>query len=299
MNNKSLPWIRVETKLTITLPNGHPKTVSEVENKKLFDQTIEYIKSGQWDKIPDLLDTKSAIFNFSDGNFEVVNGVVHVQGKPVPNGLSKKIIAFAKENLPYKPLLKFWDKLNKNPSFYVVNSLYEFLEKNDYPITDDGDIIAYKGVRNDWTDNYTGTILNTIGTTVSMPRNEVDNNPDKSCSNGFHVGNYTFATSYSNNGHMIMASVDPENVVSMPNAYDFTKMRVCSYSILKEVFAEEKGNLYQKETIDNSEEDEYDNDSYMMCDCFNYDCEEYGAHHNSCECKLLDNDSSCSFKNEI
>ncbi len=297
----NLPWIKAGNKITIILPNGQSKTVTDGDSN--YESVLNCIKISDWDKIISLLDTKTAIFNFSDGVFEVINNIVHVEGKPVPNGLSKKIIEFAKEDLPYKPLLNFWDKLNKNPSFSVVQSLYEFLERNEYPITKEGDIIAYKGVKADWTDCHTGTIVNSIGSTISMPRNEVDNNPDKTCSYGFHIGNFGFSWNYGASGHMIMVSVNPENVVSMPNAYDFSKMRVCEYTILSEVTVEEKGNLYKtvdkctsSDYIDHCSDDDDQLETDSGCDCYNYSCDEYNAHHNSCLCCLLENKDDCDFE---
>src|SRR4051812_2451669 len=126
MTIEALTWMRTGSKLTVILPNGQPKTVNEGE--AAYDAVLEAIRSRNWDVIPDLLDPKTAIYNFSDGIFEVIDGIVHVEGKPVPNGLSKKIIGFSKEGLPYKPLLNFWNKLKHNPSFHVVNSLFEFLD---------------------------------------------------------------------------------------------------------------------------------------------------------------------------
>lgn len=276
-----LIWMRTGNKLTVILPNGQPKTT--VEGNGNYEAVLEAIRERNWDVIPDLLDPKAAIFNFSDGVFEVINNIVHVEGKPVPEGLSKKIVGFAKDGLPYKPLLNFWNKLQRNPSYRNVQSLFEFLDRNEYPITEDGDIIAYKGVKEDWTDCHTGTILNTIGKTISMPRNEVNDNPELSCQKGFHCANYSFAWGYGASGHMIMVSVNPEHVVSMPNAYDFAKMRVCEYKVLSEVKQEEKGNLYTS-TIDNTSDVtyEYDNgsrfeddeESFYTC----YECDGAGCY---------------------
>ena len=97
-----------------------------------------------------------------------------------------------------------------------------------------------------------------------MPRNEVNDNPNLACQAGFHVANFSFAWSYGSGGHMIMVSVDPQMVVSMPNAYEFTKMRVCEYTILSEVTKEQKGNLYkamQDDKVDSSSKYDYDNGS--------------------------------------
>ncbi len=272
MTTNALVWIKTNNKITVILPNGQPKTT--VEGDGNYEPVLQAIRDRNWDAIPDLLDPKVAIYNFSDGKFEVVDGVVHVEGKPVPNGLSRKIIAFAKEGLPYAPLLNFWKKLQNNPSWRNVQGLFEFLELKDYPITESGDIIAYKGVRSDWMDRYSGTISNKIGNVVKMPRNEVNDNPELECQKGFHVSDYTFALSYSGcDGHMTMVSVNPEHVVSMPNAYHFTKMRVCEYTVLSEVTKEEKGNLYRAPEVDNTSEDDYNNGSRYE-DESEYDCNE-------------------------
>jgi hypothetical protein len=280
MTIEALTWIRTGNKLTVILPNGQPKTVTEGE--AVYETVLEAIKSRNWDSIPDLLDPKTAIYNFSDGLFEVIDGTVHVEGKSVPDGLSKKIIGFSKEGLPYKPLLNFWNKLQKNPSYRNIQGLFDFLDKNEYPITEDGDIIAYKGVNEDWTDCHTGTIHNYVGKTISMPRNEVNDNPNESCSRGFHCANFGYAWSYGSRGHMIMISVNPEHVVSMPNAYDFTKMRICEYTILSEVKNEEKGNLY-KPTVDSSENKSYDSDNGSEDDSDEY-CNYCDELLKYCEC---------------
>src|ERR1700748_3323569 len=260
---ESLTWLKAGNKITVVLPNGQPKTVTEGDSN--YEPVLQAIRDRNWEIIPDLLDPKAQIYNFSDGVFQVVDGTVHVEGKPVPDALSRKIISFSKENLPYMPLLNFWKKLNNNPSFHVKNSLFEFLDRNEYPITEDGDIIAYKGIKEDWTDCYTGKILNTVGKTVSMPRNEVNDNPNQKCSFGFHCANWEFSWGYGNKGHMIMISVNPENIVSMPNAYEFTKMRICEYTVIKEVFKEDKGKLYRTSI-------EEDNDCDGECDTCS--CEE-------------------------
>jgi len=312
MTITNLTWIKTDDKITVILPNGQPKTI--VKGHANYDTVLQAIKDRNFDIIPDLLDIKSTIYNFSDGVFEVVDNIVHLQGKPVPEALSKKIIDFAKEGLPYKPLLNFWNKLQNNPSYHVVNSLFEFLDKNNYPITEDGDIIAYKGINKDWTDCYTGKILNTIGETISMPRNEVNDDPEVACSRGFHVANWGFSWSYGSGGHMIMVSVNPEDVVSMPNAYDFTKMRVCRYKVLSKVVEEMKGKFY-KPSVDNSDTDD-DNDDECHncgcdicgcynsenniteeCDCFNYSCDEYNSHHENCNCNS--DDEECCFKDSF
>lgn len=53
--------------------------------------------------------------------------------------------------------------------------LYKFLEHNGHPITKNGNFIAYKKVTEDFKDCHTKSIDNNIGETVSMAREDVDN----------------------------------------------------------------------------------------------------------------------------
>src|SRR5690606_34879601 len=68
-------------------------------------------------------------------------------------------------------------------------------------------------------------------------RNQVDDNPEHTCSKGLHVAgwNYAAGTAYGGASRYLMIKVSPEHVVSVPVDYDFQKMRVCQYEVIKEV----------------------------------------------------------------
>ena len=191
--------------------------------------------------------------------------------------------------MPYEPLLNFWVKLQKNPSHRAVNSLYDFLLAHNYPITPEGNFIAYRGVKADWTDQHTGTMDNSVGTVVSMPRNEVDENPDHTCSTGLHIGNWEHANgSYglAQGGHTVMVEVSPENVVSIPSAYENAKMRVCEFKVLQEVEGKITGNLYNPNFVSHDEEEDDSDEECYYEHKINYDsdCEEEDCCHNiGCE----------------
>lgn len=203
----------------------------------LADRLIKAIKEGRLQEIPALVSASKRIEIFSKGNFKVENGQVLVNGVAAPHALSNKIIRFSNDGLPFQPLVKFAENLQKNPSFRAVNELFTFLEKNDHPITENGNFIAYKRVRSTFKDIHSNTMDNSVGKTVEIPRNQVDEDSSRTCSHGLHVANWDyahlhFASSDSASDVMLEVEVNPADVVAIPIDYNNSKMRVCKYKVL-------------------------------------------------------------------
>jgi len=243
-------------------------------NSKTGEQVIAALKSGNKDLIPDLVDQERKVANFSKGNCEIKNGNLFLDGKKVSDYLGKKIMSFMENNLPYEPLLEFSKKLSKNPSFRAVNELYEFLEKNNHPLTEDGNFIAYKKVREDFYDCHTGTMLNSPGSILSMPRNEVDEDSTRTCSSGLHVANWDYADNFYTGGVMLEIEVNPEHVCAIPEDYNQSKMRVCEYKVLEKVDRPHSlgTELKKKEVITSALTDDYREDEDDK-----YECESCGG----------------------
>lgn len=234
---------------------------------------LEAIKANDEEKVKELVDLALKIKAQSKGLFEVRNGAVYVEDQQLPVSLGKKIIDYSDAGLPYDSLIAFWNRLKKNPSFRSVQCLFNFLDHNQVPLTEDGCFVAFKGVRKDFKDIHSGTIDNTPGTTVKMPRNEVNDDPNQTCSSGLHVAgwNYAAGTAYGDAGRYLEIKVDPEHVVAVPTDYNFQKMRVCEYYVVKEV-TEKPSNILiasgpeyccdiEDDDYDDEEEDE-DDDYY-------------------------------------
>lgn len=256
----------------------------------LADKLILALKEKRNDDIPDIVDAASRIKKFSKGTFVVQDGEILVNGVPAPAALGKKILKFSNEGLPYEPLVKFAEKLQLNPSFRAVNELFSFLEKNDHPITEEGNFIAYKRVRGDFKDIYTGTMDNSVGTYVEMPRNRVNEDPTQTCSHGLHVANWDYAHNhYGTQGpdttdKMLEVEVNPADVVAVPIDYNNSKMRVCAYTVLDEIDSEHSSDTQLRYTksapvVDNyideeSEEDDWEDsesdDDYPWDDELDY-----------------------------
>jgi hypothetical protein len=128
------------------------------------------------------------------------------------------------------PILRFYERLQKNPSKRSVDQLFPFLDKMNIPITEDGCFLAYKGVRDDYMDQHSGTISNRPGTTVKLPRNLVSDDPKEECHFGLHVGAQGYAVGFGS--RTVICKVDPENVVCVPYDHSHQKMRVCEYKVI-------------------------------------------------------------------
>jgi len=186
------------------------------------------------DEIRRLCNKAKAIFDYMDGTVVVSGGTVLYKGEPVDNVIVSKICEFLEKGYPYKPLCAFLANLMENPSRRAVQELYKFLSAEHLGITDSGTFLAYKAIRNDWTDKHTGRFDNHVGNTLEMPRNAVDDNCSVGCSYGFHVGSLKYVEGFRyGNDRVVIVEVDPKDVVSVP-LEDCGKVRVCRYKVVGE-----------------------------------------------------------------
>lgn len=211
----------------------------KVTDPALITKVKDAVKNGMdGQALLELVDPTLLITKHPSGLFGVKDGLVYIGTEALPDTLSDRIIRFAKEGLPFAPLLKFWENVKQNPNPRAKTDLYKFLEHNGHPITSDGCFIAYRAVRNDFKDKYTGTIDNSVGKVVTMDRSLVNPDPNQTCSHGLHVASYDYARNHygqfgiQNSDILLEVKVDPKFVVSVPVDYNMQKMRVCEYIVM-------------------------------------------------------------------
>jgi len=200
-----------------------------------YEQIVKCLKDKKIDDIPNIINTSARLNKYSNGKFSVESGVIVMDGEMLPSQLSDRILSFEKDELPYEPLVNFWNNLKNNPSYRARHQLFNFLEHNGHPITDDGCFIAYKGVTANFKDCHTNTFDNSVGSVVSMPREKVDDDPANTCSAGLHVASYDYAHNYYGGaaaGLTVEVKVNPADVVAVPADYNGEKMRVCRYEVI-------------------------------------------------------------------
>jgi hypothetical protein len=224
------------------------------------------------------------VSNCSGGRAELRDDVVYLDGKAVHNAITKRAVELAQEGLPFEPLLRFMENISKNPSYKTREEQFDFLEHKGHPITEDGCFLAYKAVRNDYMDKHSGTFSNKPGTTVSMNRSEVDDNHNNHCSKGLHVGSMEYVAGFrGGDDRIVIVKVNPADVVSVPTDYNFTKMRVWKYEVLRDYDGEVTQTLatttgngvaspVNDENYDWSWNDEEDEDDYDDYPCDDADC---------------------------
>jgi hypothetical protein len=76
-----------------------------------------------------------------------------------------------------------------------------------------------------------------VGTTPEMPRNEVNDDKDQTCSDGLHFCSQGYLGFYGAGGRTMILKVNPRDVVSIPSDYDNAKGRACKYEVIGELEA--------------------------------------------------------------
>lgn len=226
-----------------------------------FNKVLEAIKSKNFDAIPNIVDgLKNVLAISSNASFKVENGMVYIDNTPVTGCISDRITEYVKQGLDPYMLVNFWRNLQKNPSKRARDRLFLFLENGNHPFTDDGCFIAYKKVNANMTDNYTGTIDNSVGAKPHMDRSRISDDPESLCSEGLHVASWTYAQNYAGQV-LIDVKVNPQFVVSIPVDHQNQKMRVTDY----EVIAISKGKheeLHMSDNLKDMDEEDEDNGDY-------------------------------------
>jgi hypothetical protein len=258
-------YMLTESAVTI-FSRGKPHTFDRSDiDHETWAEVMDCLHHEAWGEAVDLLSPTKQVENFFEacGNVVVRDGQVLYNGEPIDSYATRKVLEFAREGLPFMPLLKFIDRVMQNPSYRAVQELYAFLEAGQLPLTPEGMFLAYKKVRKTedgrYVDIHSGKFDNSPGVTVSMPRNMVDENPDRTCSAGLHVCSHSYLPHFGRGvwDVVVVVEVDPADVVAVPTDYDNAKMRVCKYRVLHELEGyKEDRNIFEDEPLWSDDENE-------------------------------------------
>ena len=248
----------------------------------MFSKALEAYKVNDWDAfigcVNPTIRLKSLYASYE--GIEVKDGNLYVFDEPVHSTLATRVLSFLEAGLDCVHLFKFILKLNLNPSKRAVDELYTFLEHRALPITDNGNFLAYKAVRDDYSDKYTGKFINTIDAVLEMPRNKVDDDKNVGCSYGFHAGTVEYAKDFmGREGHLMIVEINPADVVSIPTDCQFQKLRTCKYKVVGEYEIDLTDPLYASR-FETDQDDDVDLWSDVCSDCLE---ESYG-NCDDCDC---------------
>jgi hypothetical protein len=220
---------------------------------------LEALPTATADELLEIVDIEKAVSTFSDGLVEIKNGKVLYESEEVHGSISKRILEFMSKGLPFYPLVNFLHNLMENPSMQSQKELYDFLEHEHLPITEDGSFLAYKAVRSDYKDKYRGVFDNSVGQVVKMQRAKVDDDRARGCSDGLHAGALNYVAGYGSlesGDRIVIVKINPKDVVSVPSDCNCEKLRTCRYEVVGEYEGELLKPLYSADFSQDDYEDE-------------------------------------------
>lgn len=275
--------INPNTAVTVMLPGkiltaraDHPKFKDILDRLTGTDEDVSTLE-----RLFDLIKPVADYLNLN-GALKVSHGAVSYNGSPISNYTTDKIFQFMELGLPSQPIINFLGRVLQNPSKRAVTELYSFLEHKNMPLTSEGFFRAYKGVKANYHDKYTGKFNNSVGQILSMPRFECDDDARNACSTGFHAGSLTYASDWAGpEGHLMVVEIDPADVVAVPYDCSCQKLRTWRYKVVDELkdrlpMVDTYINTENEGTPEDSGEDDFE-DEY---------CAECGGHIESghCDC---------------
>lgn len=243
--------------LTVFVPGQSPVIVTGDHPK--FEDILAEAQSATPDveRLRELADTTvlvSTKFEALTDRITTRYGKLYFDGDELDTALTQKILSMLDEGSEDWPaFVAFMDKLYLNPNPNARDAFYGWLSARPFSLTEEGDVIGYKGVEactdedagkdyQSWHngpaivngEEYDGSgngVPQSIGDTVEKPRSEVDASTRDECSDGLHVGTYSFA-----NGRFgsttLKVIVNPRDVVGVPTEVGGgQKFRCCRYRI--------------------------------------------------------------------
>jgi aspartate 1-decarboxylase len=246
---KNYTYVVGESFLNVTnIKTGNSFTITKEDAR--FVQAKNLLKEEKFEECERFLDVKVAVVDFASGTrtsdfvVSLENGVVYYSYKggakqTLSNGIVDRIIAMSKEGFNVGPLVRFMANLLNNPSKTAIDEAYLFLEACKLPITEDGYFIAYKIVNANYKDIYTGKMDNSVGKVLEMPRFQVDDNRNNTCSAGLHFCSKEYLSHYGSSSRetdrAMLVKINPADIVSIPSDYNNAKGRAWRYEVVGEV----------------------------------------------------------------
>jgi hypothetical protein len=268
-----------------------------------FQLAVKAYSEKDWETLHTLVNPSIAFMKLyaKYEQIEVKNGNVYVNDESISNVIATRILDYLSQGIDCLPVFKFITKLNLNPSSRAVNELYTFLEHKFLPITNNGNFLAYKALRSNYTDIHTGKFDNNVDNVLEMPRNKVDDNKDVGCSYGFHAGTLDYARNFRpHDGKLVLVEINPADVVSIPTDCECQKLRTCKYKVVAEYEVPLEDLTYQSrfttdddEDVDREWDDEECTDDNTYCD---YCAEIVSPVCEGCQC--CNDCCNCSKENE-
>ena len=270
---------------TVTL-NGQPHLFDP--SHPHYASLIKCVHAGDADEFVNLLNTGLVVEDWSEGDFKFRDGLLYFEDEQVAKDPTNRIVECLQQGFPHQFMMNYLTNLYDNVSERAVQESYKWSSHKGLPITEDGMLVGYKGVRTyagetiqgkngeikegDLVDIYTGnSFRNNVGDTASMKRRQVCDDHTQGCDSGLHVGTYDYACNWAGStGVVVLVKFNPKDIVSVPSDCECQKMRVSSYEVIsvareqleEAVYSEDEYYDDQEDYLDELEDGDIINDSW-------------------------------------
>lgn len=140
-----LTYIPRKDSITVYIPGQQPKTI--LRSNRNFEAVREALhEKASADVILNLVDPTQSIKDWGHGSLDVIGGVIHIDGEPLPTTLSKKVLELWEDGYPIDPYIAFHQRLLDQQSYRIAEVLFGYLDKHSFPLFEDGSFMAYKGL---------------------------------------------------------------------------------------------------------------------------------------------------------
>lgn len=249
-------------------------------NNPNFDLILDRVRNDDLDGIQDLFELQTAIREYFAKVSELVsvsNGQVLYDGTAVANELTEFIVKLYEQDADASAFILFFEKLQANPNPHSIEHLYRWIKDRNLTITSEGNFVAYKGLRDDYSSithgpgivngvPQNGGLDNSPGNVLEMARSDVEFDPSVGCSTGLHAGTWDYASRFAGySGKVVEVHINPRDVVSVPTDCHDSKLRVSRYTVVDDVSGE-----YDSAYLDYSDYEDDDDEDDVVDTKFNY-----------------------------
>lgn len=255
-------YTRNSSGLTVFMDGRSTTLSSEHPN---YDKVLRALREKRFAALPELMNVAVALEKRGVSS-KSSQRRVYVQGGKVwysldgrrqqlDGTLVKEIVSELHDGFRVDNLLNFQEKLLRNKLESAQRELYDWMKSGRMVICEDGDFLAYKKVRHDYKDIYTGKVDNSPG--KKLPRLAyVDPNRHNHCSVGYHFCSLGYLSHYSSNGsedRVMIVKINPADVVAIPTDYNHQKGRCYTYEVIGEYKGDWRRDAFTKTFVRDGE----------------------------------------------
>lgn len=262
---RGITFLTADASKSVSISKDHQNyhLASEFTQDSDFDEIFEVCSEPLRKVIRIAKQYKNSLLTFNDAG----NGMyleIHGNTVAVPPAIAKVIIVLDAEGGDITPLVSFLENMLKNPNKEIYQDIFAWLQAGNFTLTEDGHFLAYKKVREDYKDIFSGTMDNSVGATPSMPRSNVTTDRNQTCAAGLHWCSWDYLAFYGGapQNRIMIVKVNPADVDRIPTDYDRNKGVSWAYTVVAELAYEQEldgVSLYRGDNEDEFESD-YEDD---------------------------------------